>query len=225
MDNNVEWGFGQIYSAADKLTRHLPTLEQVFGVDPRTIRWMFKSERGFAHGRGDCSDPNCPLAQEMSDHFKTLDSTQDTYFIVNNNPRIGRPYGRGTNTEARNWDSSGAGQICGTAFLHNLYQGVATFITNAEYDGAVYPPSIADAINTPVFPSYDALYEASAANDIGDSSRPGRIFVFALPQTPLYITMPHYFSGHSVPMHEAPSPGPAHQLREDARRWISNTRR
>lgn len=165
------------------------------------------------------------IAEEMSHHFGTLESTQDAYFWVNNNNRIGRPYGEGTNTEARNWSTPGAGQICGTAFSHNLYQGVATFITYAEYDGAVCPPSIADAINTPVFPSYDALCEASATNDIGDSSRPGRIFVFALPQTPLYITMPHYFSGYGVPMHEAPSPGQAHQLREDVRRWLLNTRK
>jgi hypothetical protein len=225
VDNNVEWGFGQIYSAADKLTRHLPTLEQVFGVDPRTIRWMFKSERAFAHGRGGCDPPNCPLAQEMGSYFGVLDSANDSYFWVNNNNVGDTPYGYGTNSQARNWNTPGAGQICGTAFLDNLFQGVATFITNAEYDGAIYAPSIANAINNdPVF-NASALYDASAANDIGDSSRPGTISLFLQPQSPLHVTMPHYFSGHSVTMHEAPSPGQAHQLREDARRWLLNTRR
>jgi hypothetical protein len=161
---------------------------------------------------------------EMSDYFGTLDSSEDAYFWVQNG-RVNTVYGSGTTDQARNWSTPGAGQISGAAFGDNLLQGVATFITYAEYDGVIYPPSIANAINdTPAFGT-DAHYDASAANDIGDSSRPGMISLFVQPQTPLHVTMPHYFSGHSVPMHEAPSPGPAHQLREDARRWIFNTRR
>jgi choice-of-anchor A domain-containing protein len=219
-----EWLFHQVYDVADKLTRHLSSLQQVFGVDPRTIRWMFKSERGFAHGRGGCTAPNCPVAGEMSDYFGTLDSSEDAYFWVQNG-RVNTVYGAGTTEQARTWSTPGAGHICGAAFRDNLLRGVAAFITYAEYDGVVYPPSIANAINdTPAFGTY-AHYDASAANDIGDSSRPGRIALFVPPDTSLHVTTPRYFSGHSVPMHEAPSPGPAHQLREDARRWISNTRR
>jgi hypothetical protein len=227
-DKPKNWIFVQADSAADKLTRHLSTLQQVFGVDPRTIRWMFASERGFTHGRGGCNpltNPNCPAADEMNNYFGRLDWTKDSYFWVQNG-NVATRYGNTTGPDAaRTWYTPGAGQICGLAFLDNLFQGVATFITYAEYDGMIYPPSIADAFNHSVFATL-GYYEASASNDIGDSTRPGRIALVMQPNNfLLHVTMPHYLAGHSVPMHEASGAGQAHQLREDARRWLINTRR
>jgi choice-of-anchor A domain-containing protein len=227
-DQAFNWGLGESATAAGKLINSAMTLTSALGVDPTTIQWMYKSDRTQAHGRG-CT--SCPSSDFMNQQFGFLDSTNDTY-LYPENTAVEAPYGLNTSSQAQRWYDSGAGLTVGTDFLHNVYAGVTSFITVAEYDGVIYSPSIAALLNNPTDFGVNAIYDDQATNAIGHQ-RNGLMSIYYRPDNiPAYVAMPHYYSGHSVPQHQAQSPLlpqqsylQAHQLQLDIANWYVNTKK
>jgi choice-of-anchor A domain-containing protein len=217
------WGIGESTIAAGKLMNSLDTLQAALGVAPTTIQWMYKSERNHAHGRV-CT--NCPSSDFMIGTFKALDSSKDTYMMVQN-PALEVPYGNSSPSPAQFWRDTGAGKPIGQSFLSNVFAGITSFITVAEYDGAIYTPSIPTELNNPSMFGVNVTYDPTAANVIGNG-RNGLMTVVYLPDAEkMYVAMPHYFSGHSIPQHQAQSLGQgqsqAHQLLQDVMQWYNST--
>lgn len=193
----------------DKL-KTVSVLEEMIGVDPRTIEWMGAAARVNAYGKGGGT-----AAPDMEAAFGNLNA-DDSYYIVSNAEFV-LPY-----SGARAWYSDGAGALSAEQFVTASRWGVNTFLTVSRYDSVVPSLGVPYAI---------ALFSQDPSDPLGgiissvgynpDSTlfgldRPGTMTLKYVPsgnyQVP--IAMPHYYeAGHTVPR-RAPA-----ELKADVERW------
>jgi choice-of-anchor A domain-containing protein len=186
------------------------TLGVALGVDPRSIRWMYATERTDAYGRNDgriASPINMPAV------FGENLGTEDNYMVMRNDIAVDGYPG------ASLWYSPGAGLRVGTAFVKHLKNNISTFLTVTKYDTVVRSPDIPYALG--LLQNQGELdnlvdfftYNPTATNSL---ARPGVMWAHFLDGAVKPATMTHtYASGHTVPM-RAPA-----ELLTDVKLWYS----
>jgi hypothetical protein len=205
------WANGQADKAAKNLN-NVATLKVALGVDPTTIDWMHTRYRALAYGRsGGLSTDS--MKNAFNDYMFPLEAT-DSYF-VDLNGAVGAGYG-----QLNEWNSTD--HTVGYYFLGNVQAGVATFITVAQYDQAIWSPAIAEALsdlavpNDPNNPSQanpdldagiaglvsNVSYSPGGKTAHSPSDLLGSMSItYKSPAATLSVTMPtSYPAGHSVTM-------------------------
>ncbi len=187
------WSDGQEQTAASRLVS-ISVLNTAIGADVRLIEWMKASSRTNAYGR---NDGTIVQSNEMTATFGTL-GPEDNYFLRDNNNVFS-----GFKT-ARQWNSTGAGLISGTAFVNNLHNGVSTFLTVSQHDTIVWSPQIplGMAYLQQQNPTFAMLISGVGYDPMARTvlPRPGTMSLTYTSNTDQrVVTMPHYYdAGHSV---------------------------
>jgi len=198
------WENGQIGLAADSLTT-VAILNQVLGVDAKTIEWMKASSRTLSYGRDLSRNNGLQHDTDMSTTFGPLQGTEQYYLTAN----LGISDGYGcapdsryvcTGTVSRQWQA--AGIDIGKRFLENMAIGAKTFITRTTLDALVRSEAIAVALNDPIFNIWNVDYNPTSWSGI--SARPGVMTVTYssghVPGTTVRVQMPTYAAGHHITM-------------------------
>jgi hypothetical protein len=196
---------------AETALRTLATLQQVIGVDPRTIPQLAAAGRAGAYRFSDqlpmpLPPPNDidtpePIAQDLG-----ALPAWDRYLVGQS-----APVQFAAVTSMLSWNQD----LWGMVFLSNL-ELTDTFITSAEYDTIVYLPSLGDALLT--YPEVkSAALDRTPKKGV---ARPGWLTVEHIPmgetapQTHV-IRMPLYAAGHAV------SAGQPIELADDVAAWLA----
>ncbi len=250
-DKPVNWAEDQEDAAAVRLN-NVANLTVALGVDPTTILWMHSTYRQLAYGRlgSECGDSTEPDSQQFALSTSSMKSTfnsltplaPDDCYFVSWNPTVAAGYpgaSKWDDLDPTKSDGYALGATVAYAFLANLYNNVATFITVAEEDQVVWSPSIPEALNnlaSPMDPNHPTLpnpyavqsienlvssvtYNQTASNNPnGPLSNPGLMQVnYTSNGITAKVTMPTgYLSGHTVPM-RAPD-----KLLSDVMQWYAD---
>jgi len=242
-DKPWNWAKYQEHTAAVNLNS-IGTLTTALGVDPTTIEWMKAESRKYAYGRNgyfvqdgrnNAGEPPCDnggnrdadafstSSMSATNAFGPLQSWDgtDCYFITQNDA-VGLGYSR--NLE---WDFMGA--KVPLDFLTNVQNNVATFITVAQLDQAIWSPSIPEALSdyaNPANPNADQSIESLVSGALfygtpaySNISLPGYMQIsYKSPVTTSKVVMPTaYLSGHSVSMRVPAA------LLQDVMSWYADT--
>ena len=185
---------------------------------------MYAGARTNAYGRNNGFTVSYSTS-DMVNTFSTFQSvlqSDDAYF-VRDNTNVLYGYGYNASHPSRRWDdapiasnaSRDSGIALGSAFVGNLQNGVATFITVTQYDGVVRTQPIQDALNDGNFSSLVSNASYSSTQSVISGS-PGGMHITGLSSS-WDVAMPYYTSGHTVVMR---TPG---QLLADVKKWYAST--
>jgi hypothetical protein len=208
------WSEDQQEAAAVTTLNTVGNLSMALGVDATTIAWMQAGSRQNAYGRGGGLS-----LDSMKGAFGTLTSTEDSYFVVQNDEVLCGYYGCGVlppftvRNHARQWDDmiptypTDCGLATGLDFLKNVDNGVSTLITVVKFDTSIWSPSIPYGLSDGSFSTLTSgvPYDPTYATGL---SLPGAAGVCPVvgcsPQEPLFMPG-SYDSGHTVVMRDPAS--------------------
>ncbi len=216
----------------DDVAARLNTVENLttaLKVNPRTIQWMYATERGKAYGKGANGFSSADMTSvfgDFSDPIAPLYNPDDNYFVSLNQDPVRILYGDGTGQVAMDWNSKVGGAHVATAFARNVIDGVRTFISVGRRDLAIRSNAIPTALKhlraAPEGAEFaslvnEVLYDDAFNWTFSDEpfARPGAMqFELSSGSWSLLVVMPHmYEAGHMIEM------GAPAELREDVMTW------